>query len=501
MEFQVIRKNAGTIIKDALNNRTLKDYFTRSEMDYSRGMNNVKKIELELFTRLNDTDMFIPSSVIRRVEDIEWTKDSRIGEMMGTVWDRVCFDISNEWISNCLNSKYNLRLYQVRAIRSMLSRNNATIQAATGAGKTLIIAGLLKTINEAYQVNQTSIVIVPTSHLLDETSNRLKEYGLDVNIYGDTRTIEEGKVNITMAQSMLNDLQAGKLNTNIVDFIVVDEAHHCVSNSYYNLINSFVNCKGLYGVSGTLLDRKLTDYDWGNLESFEFEKSRVIALFDDVVCEITYNDLVKEGFLSECRVFQLETNISTDKGGKNFVAVAPHTIESDERLNTLADTVEHCLTLGYDRLMVFTRVKEAGIKFLNILENKGIKTLFMTGGKKNIHRLENGELEEVGKNGLFPQFAGGAYNVLIATTVADEGVDIPTCNGIVFLAGGQSIRQVLQRIGRGLRVAEGKDHAIVIDTYDKGHSMTRKHSNTRKTIIETRLERKVKRIKDYKTIK
>jgi ERCC4-related helicase len=145
-------------------------------------------------------------------------------------------------------------------------------------------------------------------------------------------------------------------------------------------------------------------------------------------------------------------------------------------------------------------VREAGERFLRMIESRGMKGLIAFGGKQNAFVNESGEIEYVYENALFPKFASGEFTVLIGTSAVEEGVDVPACDSVVNLAGGTSIRQILQRVGRSVRLDNGKDHALILDSYDKGHQMTKGHSDSRATIFKVRLSRNVTRVKSYKEI-
>jgi len=78
----------------------------------------------------------------------------------------------------------------------------------------------------------------------------------------------------------------------------------------------------------------------------------------------------------------------------------------------------------------------------------------------------------------------GKRIALIASTIADEGLDIKNLSAIILAGGGKSSTRALQRIGRVLRPFDGKTHAVVID-FDDEAKYLRKHSLRRKLIYET----------------
>ena len=60
----------------------------------------------------------------------------------------------------------------------------------------------------------------------------------------------------------------------------------------------------------------------------------------------------------------------------------------------------------------------------------------------------------------------GKYPAIIATTIYDEGIDIPEIKTLIIAAGGKSPIRGRQRIGRGLRKAFGKNTVKIIDFMD-----------------------------------
>ena len=71
-------------------------------------------------------------------------------------------------------------------------------------------------------------------------------------------------------------------------------------------------------------------------------------------------------------------------------------------------------------------------------------------------------------------------NILIVTRkLFGEGVDIPTIDVLINLAGGESVIAFTQMFGRGLRISEGKSRLIYIDFLDTSHDWLERHSYSR----------------------
>ena len=77
------------------------------------------------------------------------------------------------------------------------------------------------------------------------------------------------------------------------------------------------------------------------------------------------------------------------------------------------------------------------------------------------------------------KFSSGENRILIATTIFDEGVDIPAIDGLILTAGGKAQHRVVQRLGRGMRPKEDKTILKVIDFMDTHSKILWKHANER----------------------
>jgi len=80
------------------------------------------------------------------------------------------------------------------------------------------------------------------------------------------------------------------------------------------------------------------------------------------------------------------------------------------------------------------------------------------------------------------QMSSGHLRAVLATTIFDEGVDIPELRKVILCSGGKSQVKLLQRLGRGVRTAAGKTVIDIIDFSDTHHKMLRKHALARKKI-------------------
>jgi len=78
-------------------------------------------------------------------------------------------------------------------------------------------------------------------------------------------------------------------------------------------------------------------------------------------------------------------------------------------------------------------------------------------------------------------------DVIIGTSLADEGLDLPALDALILAGAGKSQTRMIQRIGRVLRTFPGKTEAIVVDFRDPFRYMT-KHYKIRRKMCESEPE-------------
>lgn len=95
----------------------------------------------------------------------------------------------------------------------------------------------------------------------------------------------------------------------------------------------------------------------------------------------------------------------------------------------------------------------------------------------------SGKMRGINRQKIFDKVRTGEQQVIICTTIADMGMDLPNLEALVLAGGGKSSTRHLQRIGRVVRVAPGKATPIVIDFDDTHiHSWFEKHARARRKI-------------------
>ena len=97
---------------------------------------------------------------------------------------------------------------------------------------------------------------------------------------------------------------------------------------------------------------------------------------------------------------------------------------------------------------------------------------------------------------LVDDFKAGAFGVLLARDVLNEGIDIPDANVIVFLRNTTSPVVFLQQLGRGLRKADDKKKVLVLDFVNNIDRFNFVYSFFSRLDAETRSAQKRKGLKN-----
>jgi superfamily II DNA or RNA helicase len=105
-------------------------------------------------------------------------------------------------------------------------------------------------------------------------------------------------------------------------------------------------------------------------------------------------------------------------------------------------------------------------------------------------QLLTGEVNCDLRTKLIKQMKNGDLNIIIGTSLADEGLDIPILDTLILAGGGKSSVKALQRVGRILRLHQDKNNPIVIDFNDNAKFLL-SHSRKRWSIYKTEEEFKI----------
>lgn len=337
------------------------------------------------------------------------------------------------------------RPYQYRMLVEALKARRGVLKAPTGAGKTLIEAGVF-----AGLWIMNGLLIVHTKSLLGQIKNELENLlGEEIGMVGDGKKVFK-RVTVGMVQT-LSRMGKKELRDLYFGVIIVDECHHSQSKSYGNLLTQ-IDAPYRFGFSATPKERKEDEGGW----------FRTTGLLGDIIKEVTYMD-VKE-YLSVPDVQMIKIPPVWDLYGSNWQrAYRRGIVENNARNNEIIARVRlHTLK----PTLILVKLISHGKILRDLLLENNIFSVFVQGE-------DDIESREKAKDLL--KFKG----VVIATSVFGEGVDVPSLEVLINAGAGKSQIQTTQRAGRVLRKEEGKTTGIIIDFWDDGNKYLERHSRER----------------------
>lgn len=332
-----------------------------------------------------------------------------------------------------------LRPYQMTAKESVFNewrsgRKRTLLVLPTGTGKTVVFA---KITEDCVRNGERVLILAHRSELLNQASDKLyRTTGLVAAVEKAEQSCIGSfyRVTVGSVQSLMRDKRLNKFNNDYFDTIIIDEAHHCISDSYQKVINYFPGANVL-GVTATP-DRA----DMKNLGQ----------VFDSLAYEYTLPKAIKDGYLSPIKALTVPLKLDISAVGTSAGDISAGELGTalDPYLYQIADEM---LSVCKDRkTVVFLPLVRTSQKFRDILNERGFKAVEVNGESRD--RAE-----------VLEAFDKGKYNVLCNSMLLTEGWDCPSVDCVIVLRATKSRSLYSQMVGRGTRLADGKDHLLLLD--------------------------------------
>lgn len=350
---------------------------------------------------------------------------------------------------------YTLRPYQQeatdKAIWHLKNYNKPFIlQAATGAGKSLIIAEICKELDP-----ESVLVLQPSKELLEQNFDKLMSYhGIDLGISTEPVMYsasvgrkEIGKFTYATIQSIY---KKPELFAHF-KYVIIDECHQVNPKNLGGMYTSFlkaIGCTNVCGLTATpyrLQNRYETDeygrkFYTGHLKMI----NRIHPFFwKNMVYKIETGDLIEQGFLCPIKYRADEVDwesLELKSNGNDFTEESLERFWDDSKLKKLAKTIqfidEHC-----NRNLVFcSSLRQAG-RAQELLKALNIESHIVSG------KTPKSEREQ-----LVQAYRDGEFKHMLNVGVFTTGFDVPELDSIVLARPTMSLALYYQMVGRGVRI-------------------------------------------------
>lgn len=304
----------------------------------------------------------------------------------------------------------------------------------TGTGKTIVFS---KIIEDRVKKGERILVIAHRGELLEQASDKLyKSTGLKTATEKAEQTSLGSfyRVVVGSVQTLQREKRLNQFPPEYFDTIIIDEAHHAISDGYQRVLKHFEDANVL-GVTATP-DRG----DMRNLGSY----------FESLAYEYSLPEAIKSGYLSPIKALTipLKLDLSNVKQQAGDFSTKDLGTALDPYLEQIAEEMKkQCLNR---KTVVFLPLVKTSQKFRDILNKHGFKAAEVNG--------ESTDREQVLKD-----YEEGKYNVLCNSMLLTEGWDCPSVDCVIVLRPTKVRALYSQMVGRGTRLAPGKKELLLLD--------------------------------------
>lgn len=347
--------------------------------------------------------------------------------------------------------------YQYDVALSALEAKRGILWLATNAGKTAVVAGMIKALEIP------TLFLVESVDLMRQTYDVFKsEIDLDIGMLGGGQD-DVKFVTVALTKSaLIRSKEKGhpfKSFIRDVQMVISDECHGAANYTYSTVLQKCINANYRYGLSGTPLDRG------------EIDSMRLIAYTGPVIERVTNTELIDLGVSAKPTVYihKADTTGCANNLHANYPeAYSELIVYNDARNKQIVDLVKKGLAENKVVMILVKQIAHGRVLQMR-LEGEGIDVDFCFGGSGKEERYIN--INKLRKK---------ISRVLIMSKIGEVGIDIPSIDVLIRASGGKSTVSTLQSIGRGLRAK--KDKANVIDYHDfidSGNTYLNAHSKAR----------------------
>ena len=335
--------------------------------------------------------------------------------------------------------KMKLRPYQQEARDAILGEwdkgvGKTLLVLPTGCGKTIVFS---KVAEDRVRAGDRVLILAHRGELLDQAADKIRtSTGLVCATEKANQTAEGSWYRITIGsvQSLMRESRLQRFAPDYYKTIIIDEAHHTLSDSYQKILEHFNQAKVL-GVTATP--------DRGDMRNLG-------KVFETLAYEYTLPKAIRDGYL--CKIKALTIPLQLDLSN---VGISQGDFKSGELGDALDPYLEQIATemetYCKDRkTVVFLPLIRTSQKFRDILVEHGFLAAEINGNSQD--RAE-----------VLADFEAGKYNVLCNSMLLTEGWDCPSVDCIVVLRPTKVRSLYTQMVGRGTRLHPGKDHLLLLD--------------------------------------
>ena len=281
------------------------------------------------------------------------------------------------------------------------------------------------------------LILAHRGELLDQAADKLKKstgLGCSVEKAEESCLGSWFRVTVGSVQTLMREKRLAQFKPDYFSTIIIDEAHHSLSESYQKILRHFAEAQVL-GVTATP--------DRG-------DRKNLGEVFDSLAYEYTLPKAIKEGYLSPIKAVTIPLKLDLSgvaiqsgdyKASDVDCALEPYLFQIAEEMKKYCEK---------RKTVVFLPLVKTSQKFRDILNEAGFHAAEVNGNSAD-------------RADILRDFEAGRYSVLCNSMLLTEGWDCPAVDCIVVLRPTKVRSLYQQMVGRGMRLFPGKEELILLD--------------------------------------
>ena len=327
--------------------------------------------------------------------------------------------------------------------------DNILYQMPTGTGKTRLFTSIIRDISLAsLQENRRKgvLIVAHRTELIEQIDESLNKYriahGIIAGAFKDRRDMMF-PVQVASIQTITHPANRKLADAFHADYIIIDEAHHAISQSYKKLWSFYPKSKKL-GVTAT---------PW-RMDNRGFRE-----IFDILIPSMRIKEFMANGWLAPYRYYSVpfESKIRND-----IEAIREYNIDGDYKTSVLEKVVDNSRIRAQllNSYLKFVKGKKGIIYSISRTHSKHICSQFLDAGIK-IADIDS-ETPAYLRKKLVMDFKNGDLDILVNVDIFSEGFDCPDLEFVQLARPTRSLVKYIQQVGRGLR-RNGAKECIILD--------------------------------------
>ena len=321
------------------------------------------------------------------------------------------------------------------------------LQMPTGTGKTKLFVSIINDFQKyatGHETKSNILVITHRRELVKQIANELSSYGLLCSyITADNPYSHWNPKPVCVASIQTLNRRLYYWQKHHFDLIIIDEAHHARGKSYHSVLRLWPDTKVL-GVTAT---------------PYRMNEAGLACEFQELIISPAIKEFIDAGYLSNYEYYSVTDDNELYKG----LEYLPLDAYGDYKISNLwrfcdkdkirAEIVASYLKIAKDKKgIVYTINREHNNKLCNEFRKCGVIAYGI-----------DAKTDESDREYIVEQFRKGNIQVLCNVNIFTEGFDCPDVEFIQLARPTKSLGLYLQQVGRGLRIAPGKEKVIFID--------------------------------------